>query len=558
MKLRKFYSAVFLGYVLMLFIYSCKSFYKVVNKPLSIENTSSQEVAKMQLQYRYFILRNGGMAYHMEDMQLSEDKKSIMCKLELVPSTHQLYLINTSNRDRSYSKGGDLKQEGVLNEVHLYLKPGDTLNYGGYVLDLGRVDKIEIIEKDQGRTTSNHLIVGIGVTLGVFLLVGIIAIATKSSCPFVSAYDGSNFTLQGEIYGGAIYPQLARHDYLPLRMNPLDDGSLQIKITNELKEKQFTDLAELWVITHDSSTQVLADESGNLYSISQPQAPIKALLNNKTDITTALAEASDHKIIYMDDTATINSGNEVYMKFNKPLNASKGKLMLTLKNSYFLDLLYGELAKGFGSYYTTYVIEQRNKPAASLKEWVRDQQIPLVVSVKTRNGWKQISEITTVGPLSNRSMVVPVDLKEVETFTEIKLSSGFMFWEIDQAAMEYNVNTNFSVQKCKPVAAKDEVGKNVLDVLLHEDAKYLDQPQIGNSATIVFQPAKAAAVGLSRSYILHAKGYYEHIRDFKGKPDVSFLKQFTKPNSFPSFGLNVYKKMSKEQMNVLVKNNYST
>lgn len=556
MKLRKFYSAVFLGYVLMLFIYSCKSYYKVINKPLSIENTSSQEVAKMPLQYRYFILRNGGMAYHMEDMQLSEDKKSITCKLELVPPSHQLYLINSSNRNRSYSKGGDLKQEGVLNEVHLYLKPGDSLNYGNYVLDLNKVDKIEIIEKDQGRTISNHLIVGIGVTLGVFLLVGIIAIATKSSCPFVSAYDGKDFTLQGEIYGGAIYPQLARHDYLALRMNPLDDGTLQIKITNELKERQYTDLAELWVVTHDNNSKVFADESGNLYSIAAPQQAIKVLLNNTRDLTEALVAADDNKIIYMDDTATVHAANEVYIKFNKPSHASKGKLMLTLKNSYFLDLLYGRLAEGFGNYYATYIKDQGKKPATELLKWVSEQQIPLTVSVKTTNGWKKITEITTVGPLSNRNMVVPIDLEDEAFFTEIKLSAGFMFWEIDQAAIDYGVDANFSVQKCKPITAVDEVGKNVTDLLLTADARYLEQPQIGNCATIAFKPSETKIKkGLSRSYFLHAKGYYEHIRNFNNRPDIEFLQQFKNPGAFPSFGLEVYKKMSKDQLSLFVTNN---
>ncbi|MEO6405979.1 MAG: hypothetical protein ABIY51_14655 [Ferruginibacter sp.] len=555
MKFKKFYWPAFLLYAIFLFFFGCKNYYKVIDKPLETQDAKSGEVSKLQIQNRYFILRSGDKYYHMANMQISEDRKSVTCKLDSVPLNHQVYINNAFTKNRDYHKAGDDKEYKVLSEVHLYMMPDNNLDYGSYVLNLNKIDKIEIIEKDQKRTTRNHLVTGVGVTLGIIALIGIIIAATKSSCPFVSAYDGTDFSLQGEIYGGAIYPQLARHDYLPLRMNPMADGSLQLKITNELKERQYTDMTELWVITHDKNSQVLADEVGNLYSITTPQAPIKVLLNNKTDLTDALTASGDHKMIFMDDTATINSGNEVYMKFNKPANASKGKLVLNLKNSYFLDLLYGELAKGFGSYYTTFVKAQRKKPIAELIKWTKEQQIPLVVSVKTVNGWKKISEITTIGPLSNRSMVVPVDLPADEIFTEIKLSAGFMFWEIDQAAMEYNVNTNFTVEKCKPITALDEAGKNVLDVLLNDDAKYLDQPDIGNSATIVFQPTKVAAEGLSNSYILHAKGYYEHIRDFKNKPDIGFLKQFKKQNAFPSFGLIVYKKMSKEQMSVLVKNN---
>ena len=48
----------------------------------------------------------------------------------------------------------------------------------------------------------------------------------------------------------------------------------------------------------------------------------------------------------MDDTTPVNAGNDVVMKFTKPVAAKNAKLLLSLKNSYFLDLLYGELAKG--------------------------------------------------------------------------------------------------------------------------------------------------------------------------------------------------------------------
>lgn len=62
-------------------------------------------------------------------------------------------------------------------------------------------------------------------------------INTAISRPFVSANNGNGLILQGEIYGGAIYPQLARIDYLPLQMAPLSDGTLQVRISNDLKAK---------------------------------------------------------------------------------------------------------------------------------------------------------------------------------------------------------------------------------------------------------------------------------------------------------------------------------
>ncbi|WP_290340852.1 hypothetical protein [Ferruginibacter paludis] len=507
-------------------------------------STTGSAIDSLRLAERYFILRNGGDAYYMKNPVLSSDQTSIECTLDTVPFYHQVYLQKGTTGNKKYSQSNVL-ESSVLNEVHFHIPPDKTALPGPYKLQLDQVQKIEVIEKDRKRTTSSYVIGALGYTLGVLAVVTIIVAATKSSCPFVSAYTNGSFSLQGEIYGGAIYPQMARHDYMPLKMQPLNDGSLQVKISNELHEKQYTDMAELWIVTHDKNSKVLADEKGNLYNVSDPKPATSCLLNRKKDMTAALTNADDNYLMYMDDSTALNATNEATLHFNKPAAAKKGKLILSLKNSYFLDLLYGELAKGFGSYYSTYIIQQRKKPVAELLQWTKDQQIPLEVSVKTISGWKKITDITTIGPLATRQIVVPVDLSEnIETFTAIKLSSGFMFWEIDYAAMDFTEDNNFTVQKLAPSEATDELDKNVLPYLAKEDAIYLSQPAIGNVATIVYKASPLTDATKSRTYILHSKGYYEHIRDFKNPPNVAFLNQFKKANAFPMFGVSLYKKMA--------------
>ncbi|MEI8059554.1 MAG: hypothetical protein WCG67_05295, partial [Ferruginibacter sp.] len=335
----------------------------------------------LKLQKRYFVLRSGKQAFYMNNVVLSEDKKSLTCSLEALTENHQFHLKKGRGGQMKYRKN-DPVEDLVLNEVHFYIPADSSTAAGVYTLQLDKVEKIEVIEKDEARTRSSYIVGAIGYTIGALAVVAIIIAATKSSCPFVSAYDGNNFSLQGEIYGGAIYPQLARHDYMPLRMTPLPDGSLQVKISNELHERQYTDIAELWVITHNKKSQVFADEKGNLFSISNPQSATSATLNEKQDVTEALKKEADNHLLHMDDT-TVNASNEVVMQFNKPATATKAKLILSLKNSYFLDLFDSELANGFGKYYGTYIKQQQHKPAAELLQWTRDQHIPLEVAVQT-------------------------------------------------------------------------------------------------------------------------------------------------------------------------------
>ena len=161
---------------------------------------------------RFFILRNGDDAYYMKNIALSADRKTLECTLDSLPPQHQLHLQKGVKGKMQYRKSNP-DEFPVLSEVHLYV-PHDQVATSGnpYTLSLEKVQKIEVIEKDKKRTTNSYVIGAIGYTLGALAVAGIIIAATKSSCPFVSAYDGEQFALQGEIFGGAIYPHLERHD----------------------------------------------------------------------------------------------------------------------------------------------------------------------------------------------------------------------------------------------------------------------------------------------------------------------------------------------------------
>ena len=212
------------------------------------------------------------------------------------------------------------------------------------------------------------------------------------------------------------------------------------------------------------------------------------------------------------------------------------------------------MAKGFGSYYNTYIKKQHKTPVEKLLKWTKDQKLPLEISIKTKDGWQKVTDLTTIGPLATREVVVPIDLSAINNETvEIKLSSGFMFWEIDYAAIDYSADKNFEVERVSPSVATDEAGKNVLLLLQKRDGIYLEQPVPGNMVTLQYK-CKPQAANTSRSYILYTRGYYEHVRDFKGAPNISFLNQFKQPNAFPVFSLQLYKKFRTTSMQSLAKN----
>ncbi len=522
----------------------CNRYYKAVTT--NVKANPDKSVDSLKNQNRYFILRTPSQAYFMRNIILSEDRKKITCLLDDIPIEHQDYLYKGKGNMR-------YKDPFVLNEVHMYIGNDSPLAKGSYTLALDQIQKIEVIEKDKKRTTSSYVIGALGYTIGAIAVVAIIIAATKSSCPFISAYTNNEFVLQGEIYGGAIYPQLARDDYMPLRMQPKEDGTLMLKISNELKEKQYTDFADLVVVSHKTNAQVLPDASGNLYSISNPDLPQKAWTTNRSDIIPLINKYNDDQLLRFDDTLTASNDNYLIAQFKNESHSKKAKLVVSAKNSYWIDYLYGEVAKEFGDYYATYAKKQTKKPAAELLKWAQEQHLPLTVSLKTNSGWQKIADLNTIGPLAVRQVVVPLDLSNVSgDDIQVKLSSGFMFWEIDYTAIDFSDDKYFSVQTISPSTAIDETGKDVLPVLLKRDNNFLEQPVPGDVVTLEYK-CNLPDENISRSYILHTRGYYTHSWDFKGSPHIAFLKQLKKPNALPKYSLDEYKKYLADNMESLVK-----
>ena len=535
---------------------SCyRKFYKVADNSGSSNVDSTLQGQKQK--NKYLILRSGFDAYHMKNVVLSEDHKSLTCTLDTLSQMHQLYLSTNKKKGIPFKQS---RESAVLNEVHIYTTQEESFHHDStYTLDFNKISKIEILEKDKGRTTTSTVISTVEIAA---VVAGTIAIITSSSnsssssgggggggggtgssnsCPYVSTYNGDEFITQGELYPGAVYPQLARNDYLLLKMQPVGDGKLQIKISNEQHEIQNTDLAELMVITHDKNVQMLVDENGKLYSVSKPQTPVAAICNDK-NILKAIAAQDDDIVYDYDDTSKNMVDRPVQLSFNKETNSKKAKLILNIKNSFWIDYVINKWTEGYGVYYPQFVKQQHEKPAEKLIAWRDAQKIPLTVSVLTNNGWQKLTNINPVGPLSFRQLIVPFDLSNIAGNTvHVQLSSGFMFWELDYAAIDFTEDENYTIEKLLPAKAIDENEKDVTAILSMADKNYLIQPVIGNITTIDYAYTPAHLENKTQTYVLHSKGYYEYVRDYKNKPNVKFLKQFKNPGALSNYSMVLYK-----------------
>lgn len=131
----------------------------------------------------------------------------------------------------------------------------------------------------------------------------------------------------------------------------------------------------------------------------------------------------------------------------------------------------------------------------------------------------------------------------------MQLSAGFMFWEIDYAAIDFSDDVPIQVNRLQPEKATDETGANVLPLLAKEDASYLQQPAPGTATVIEYSYTPPADNSKTQTFILHAKGYYEHVRNYTKAPDISFLKQFRQPCALSNYSINLYRQAMNSDVN---------
>ena len=532
----------------------CQSYYR------SRETEASRQNVSLLAESKVFVVHQGAEVWELREPRLSGEVLTGSRTL----TTGRLDVWPAAPATGQSARYRAAEAPVVLNIVHVYLRQNPDQAPAGadgqVSIPLASIRQIDLLEKDTGKTTASYVLGIAGATVAVMAILLVIVALTKSSCPFVYAHDGQSYRFVGEAYGGAIFAPAERTDYLPLPgIRPRQGNQYQVRISNELKERQHTNLAELWVAQHPAGTQVLLDQKGRAHTLRAPQAPTQARTGSGGSCEAQL-RARDHDAVMFNDEQPGAAPNEVVLTFERPAGARAGKLLLRAQNSLWLDYLYGEFIGKFGGYYNTWAAGQATQPAAINRQWGLDQHLPLNVYVDAGRGWELAETIPTVGPLAARDLVVPLDFGTAGAGAaagtgaatgpvRVKLSCGFMFWEVDYAALDCTPNEAVQLDNCRLQSARTERGADARPALAADDTRYLRQLQPGTAVSLHYETRlPAPTAGLQRSVFLRTKGYYEHLRDFQGLPNLPALYAFRRPGRFIEFSKERYRETTRDLM----------
>ncbi len=476
-------------------------------------------------------------------------------KSEIQYASKTYYFIH--GRNTSYRISSVIITNGILSgyldysaivkknkSIHLYVAPDSAIVKSNESISVpfNSIAKVEVNKVDGGKS----LLMGIGVAYTALFVVGLIALLTKgSSCPFVYSDDGSNVNFEGEIYSGATAIPLERDDYLRLKSIKPVDNSYNIKLTNEVHEIQNTNLTELLVFDQPAGTDILVDKYGKAHSVKDIIKPLNAVDNYARSLVKEFSfRDSIRYISEIKNDALLK--DTLSLTFEKPLNSSSSKLVISGKNTMWLDYIFGRFSDLFGKRYNNWKEKRNKKPAGELLQWQFDQGMFLSVYLETDSGLRFVDYYNLPGPMADKEDILLLDLSGVSgNKVNLKLVSGMLFWDLDYIGMDFSADQALNKTVIPVSSAIDENNKDVASLLREDDTEYLIQPD-GNNATSITFPALPVLKGASRTFFLHTRGNYEILRDAKGKPDINYLKSFLEPGSFIKFSkdhiLNYYLK----------------
>jgi len=466
-------------------------------------------------------------AYRLNHLIIDTENNEITGVKEKIDAEHHL-LSDVYNSNNRYQP----KLNPRHDELHLYATENEEMHGDHIKILLKDIIKVEVYNKQTGKLVLQY-VGGAVVFAGVAFIIFILAWA---SCPFIYTLDENDYNFRGEIYGGAISPNLERDDYMPLPNFTSIDSVFKLKITNELEERQYTDVAELLMVEHPNDIEVLMDSYGAPYSLKRPVSPISATTDLGNDY---LSEIKTHDGIayqFFDETTENKDFSSIDLSFISTGPTNQMKLVLNLKNTIWLDHTFERFGSLMGNQYDRISSKQNSSPAEQKIQWSKDEGIMLAVKLKTANGWRTIDHINTVGPLASRSIVVPIEA-DCQAGDEliVRLESGYHFWEVDYAAMDFTSDDPLEINRLPLLAAVDENNIDLMSAIAHQDGDYLEQPYIGAEAILTFDGRPDIQSQKTTTLFLHTRGYYEYIRDYTGKPNISELKKFRMTGTFARF-----------------------
>lgn len=373
-------------------------------------------------------------------------------------------------------------------------------------------------------------------------------------CPLIFSWDGAEYILDAEPFGGSICEGIKRTEYCNLQFIEESDGLYRIRVSNELDETQYIDEIKLVVVEHPKGVSVAPAISGKIHTFTDPIAPVNAHITGGDHIA-SLIKAHDE--VFWRSSMTTEKGeamqhlrDTLVVEFPRPADAMSVKLLTNIRTTVWGAQMGQVFLKLYGNQLNDWYDEVNNfGPAFDrvLTWYLNEELYVLKVYVETTNGWQVKELMYGSGPLVSDNKVYHLDISDVTgDKLRIMLTPPVNFWAVDYCAVEYSKDVPVDVVEVSASTAITENSVDVISLLGKEDGEYVIMPYKGQYVEMTFAVDPCDDPGFVRSVILKANGYYQIHLDSSGEPQTELIQRIqTEPGYSIQYAMEEYFRQQK-------------
>ena len=332
------------------------------------------------------------------------------------------------------------------------------------------------------------------------------------SCPYIYAYDGTDYRLDAEPFVGAVARELEQTTWSVLPSLVARDGLATVAFCNQAPESQYLNGVRLLAIDHPAGSRLVAGGLGEVVAIHQADPPTVAHGFDGADVLALVAAGddatwvTDEARIDPDRPATFVDG--IVCEFPIPDGASSATIVLDVGNSNLGEFVTHKLLGEGGStrlaWYRDLATDPR-RPAMVSGAMLR--MGGLVVEIKDGARWRQLTVVPVVGGVVPVERAVTTTLAaETDGTLSVRLRGAAGLWSIDAVAVDFEATSPSALVPLDMVTFRSTRPGATFDLLAEIDQNYLALfPE--DWAVVQFAAPSVAPAG-ARSFVLEACGHY--------------------------------------------------
>lgn len=328
------------------------------------------------------------------------------------------------------------------------------------------------------------------------------------SCPFIYAFDGREFKLEGEAFGTSVSKSLEARTLTLLPSLTSANDKLVIRVSNERPETHILNNVQLFAGDSRQDSSVVLDIDNTLWPVVHAFPPRTARDHSGRDALHALAKSDGY--YWKSDLArtTPFSGfrDRIAAEFDIPAGGSEATLIIRAINTNLINEVYRAVGEILGDATLQFyrALEEEPELQNTVREWIRESS--LRIEIERRGTWEEIGTILPEATMVSFSRAIRLtDLQNIEGPLRVRLSTMTDVWRIDALSVDFSPVQPIPIHPLALKSVTSTDGMSWKDAIASADSSYaLIFPP--HHLDLTFDPGMTSQMQ-NPVYVFAAQGY---------------------------------------------------